>query len=129
MYAGLICLVLCGTYKILGAIVLLFCSNFFQSFEFDGNSIPFQLYRSKKDLRLDILSGWLGILSQFNEAIFGFIVAFLSFIQLGESMYSKLFYEDCNIINQHFQKQNCYPSFFLPNFSDNFPRKTWKVPQ
>ena len=43
MYAGLICLVLYGTYKILRAIVLLFCSIFSQSLECDGNFMSFQL--------------------------------------------------------------------------------------
>ena len=43
MYAGLICLVLYGKNKILRAIVLLFCLKFFQSFEYDGNSMSFQL--------------------------------------------------------------------------------------
>ena len=43
LYASLIFLVLCGTNKILRAIVLLFCSNFFQSFECNERSIPFQL--------------------------------------------------------------------------------------
>ena len=43
MYAGLICLVLYGTNKILRAIVLLFCSNFFQSLECEGNSMSLQL--------------------------------------------------------------------------------------
>ena len=43
MYACLICLVLYGTNKILRAIVLLFCSNFSQSFDCDGNSIPYHV--------------------------------------------------------------------------------------
>ena len=58
LYASLIFLVLCGTNKILRAIVLLFCSNFFQSFECDGKSISFQLYWSIKGLIFDILWGF-----------------------------------------------------------------------
>ena len=37
MHAGRICLVLYGTKNILRAIVLLFCSNFFQSLKCDGS--------------------------------------------------------------------------------------------
>ena len=55
MYVDLICLVLYGTNKILRAIVLLFCSNFFQTFGCDGNSMSFQLYLSINDLIFDIL--------------------------------------------------------------------------
>ena len=44
LYATLIVFVLCGIYNTLSAIVLLFRSNFIQSFGPAGKSIPFQLY-------------------------------------------------------------------------------------
>ena len=55
-------------YKILSATSL-FNSNFFQSLLVDGKSISFQLYSSIKGLILDILSGWLLILSRFNAKV------------------------------------------------------------
>ena len=55
MYASLICLVLCCTNRILRPIVVLFCSNFFQTFELDRKSISFQLYLSIKGSFSDIL--------------------------------------------------------------------------
>ena len=61
MYAGLICLVLSGTYDILRAIVLLFRSNFFQSLDCDGNFISFQLKVSIKGLIRDIPCGFVRI--------------------------------------------------------------------
>ena len=62
------CVWLCGTNKILRAIVLLFCLNVFQSFIPAGNSIPSQLYWSIKGLIFDILSGWLSMLWWFNAS-------------------------------------------------------------
>ena len=50
LYASMICLVLYGKNKILRAVVLLFCSNFFQSFEPDGKSISSPSYWSIKVL-------------------------------------------------------------------------------
>ena len=44
LYASLTFSVLYGTQKILRAIVLLFKSNFFQSFECVGKYFSFQLY-------------------------------------------------------------------------------------
>ena len=69
-----------------------------QSLLVDGKSISFQLYSSIEGLILDILSGWLLILSRFHAKVtaywkhlkslfFGFIVDFLSFSHFGESMY------------------------------------------
>ena len=97
MYAILTSSVLYGTNKILRAVVLLFYSNFFQSSECDGKPNYLQLYWSIKGLIFDILWGlflmfWWFIatakaywkqLSLFS----GFIVAFLFFKNLGESMY------------------------------------------
>ena len=115
MYACLICLVLYGRNKILRAITLLFCSNFFQSFDCNGNSIPFPLYWSKKKktryffwmITNPIFSWFNTIASAYlkhsSSSFFGFIVALLCFIQSGESIYdplfSYLFYEDNNAIN------------------------------
>ena len=61
--------VLCGTNKILRAIVLLFWSNFFQFFECDGKSISFQLYWSIKCLIFDIFWGVFAMLWWFNARI------------------------------------------------------------
>ena len=61
LYARLIVLVLYGTNKILRAIALLFCSNFFQFSWCDGNSISFQLYLLIWGLICDIFSGWFAI--------------------------------------------------------------------
>ena len=90
LYASLIFLVFYGTNKILGAIVLLFCSRFFQPFECDGNSISFQLYWSIKGLFFDIFCGSFLLFWQFNATVkaywkqlssllLGFIVLFLFF--------------------------------------------------
>ena len=69
MYAGLICKILCGTNKILRAIVLLFSSNFFQSFECDVKSISFQLYWSIKGLIFDIPWGLFSMNWWFNATV------------------------------------------------------------
>ena len=135
--------VLYGANKILRAIVLLFCSNFFQSFECDGNSIPFQLYWSIKGLIFDILWGSFLILLWFNASVtaylkhslslfFGFNIASLCFIQLGESIYdppfySNLFHEDYNTISQHFQKQIDSLSFLFLILLNIFFLKIQKV--
>ena len=62
MYAGLICLTLGGTNKILRVIGLSFNSNFFQSFFSDGKSTSFQLYWLIKGLIFGILWGLFAML-------------------------------------------------------------------
>ena len=90
--------VLGGTYKILRAIVLIFCSNFFHSFIPAEKSMPFQLYWSIKGLIFDILSGWFSIFWWFNATVIaywkhllslflGFIVALLFNIHSGDFIY------------------------------------------
>ena len=90
MYANLILSVLCGTNKTLRAIILLFCSKYFHSFECDEISISFQLYLSIKGLIFDILSGWFLIYLWFNATVkacwkqlsslfFEFIAALITF--------------------------------------------------
>ena len=58
-----------GTSKILRAIVLLFVSDFFESFLCDVKFLSFQLYWLLKSLIFDIFSGWLLICSRFNAAV------------------------------------------------------------
>ena len=57
LYATLIVFVLCGIYKTLRAIALLFFSNFIHSFGPAEKSIPSQLYLLIYDFNFDILSG------------------------------------------------------------------------
>ena len=99
LYANLIVSVLCGTNNILRAIVLLFCSNFFQSivsyyyfFNFfqsscpnffrsfwcDGKSISFQLYWLVKDSIFDILSRWFSMYWWFNSTVIAYWKQLLS---------------------------------------------------
>ena len=123
MYASIIFPVLCGTNKILREVVLLFYSNFFQSFECDGKYISFQLYWSMKGLIFDIL--WrlfFNVLmkaywKQLSSLFFGFIVAFLFFNHLGQSIYDpplfKSFFEGDNTINQYYQEQSRFLSLVL----------------
>ena len=88
LYARFIVFSLCGTNKILRAIVLLFCLNVFQSFIPAGNSIPSQLYWSIEGLIFDIFSGWLSMLWWFNASyrilktfiIFSFWINYCFFI-------------------------------------------------
>ena len=99
MYVRLISLVLYDTYKLLRAIVLLFCSNFFQSFWCNGKSIPFQWYWPIKGLIFDILWALFSMFWWFNAAVnvywkqlpcflfFGSIVAILFFNHSGEPTY------------------------------------------
>ena len=58
LYASLVFLVLYGKNKILRAVFLLFCLKFFQSFEYDGKPISFQLYWSIKGSIFVILWGF-----------------------------------------------------------------------
>ena len=134
MYASLICLILCGTNKILRAIVLLLWSNFFQSFECDGKYIPLQLCLWIKGSIFDILWGLFSMFWWFNAIVkaywkqlsslsFLFIVA-LYFSTIQENLYmihsfSNLRFEGGNTINQYYQKQTCYLSMVLLNFFDN----------
>ena len=85
LYARFIVILVRGIYKILRAIVLLFRSNFFQSFIPAGKSTPSQLYWLIKCLS-DILFGWFSMFWWFNATaveywkhllslFFGFIVA------------------------------------------------------
>ena len=85
-------------YRILRAIVLLFFPNFFQSVFIDGKFIPSKLYLSTKGLIFAIGCGSFFNSSSFSVTfkasffyqfflLMGFIVAFLYFIQLGESIY------------------------------------------
>ena len=136
LYASLIFPVLCCTNKILSywAIVLLFCSNIFKSFECDGKSISLQLYWSIKGLIFDILWVLFSMFWWFNQTVkaywkqlllfFRLIVAFLFFNHLGESMYDlplvKPFFESGNAINQYYQEQTRFLSLVLLNFFDNF---------
>ena len=55
-------------YKMFSATSLL-DSNFFQSLLVHGKSISFQLLLFIKGLILDIISGWLSILSRFNAKV------------------------------------------------------------
>ena len=123
MYASLIFSVLYGTNKILRAIVLLFNSNFYQSFGCNGNTISFQSYWLIKGLISDILSGlflffvffhylmqWLNhIESNYRHYFVDFLLLFY-FSTIFENLYlirlfPDLFSEYGNTINQHFQKQ------------------------
>ena len=131
MYACLICLVLCGTNKILRAIALLFCSNFFQSFESGGKSISFQLYWSVKGLMFGILWGLFAMFSRFNATVkaywkqlsslfCGFIV-FFYFSTIQENLYmirsiSNLLFEGGNTINQFYQEQTRFLSLVNLHF-------------
>ena len=86
-------------YKTLRAIVILFFSNFFQSFFSDGKLISSELYLFIKGLIFVVLSGFflflhdLTRLLQHIESIYylfllmRFIAAFLYFSQSGESIY------------------------------------------
>ena len=96
-------------FSVLYGTNLLFSSKFFQSFEYDGKSISFQLYWSVKDLIFNILGGSSFMFWKFNATVkvywkqllslfFGFIVAFLFFIHSGESIYDlPLFRLICNL--------------------------------
>ena len=64
MYACLISSLLCGTFKILIAIVLLFPSNVFQSFLCDGKLISFQLHWSTKVFFFVILFGFYAMFDE-----------------------------------------------------------------
>ena len=120
LYASLIVFVLYGTNNILRAIVLLFCSNFFQFFCSVGISILFQLYWLIKGSFFDIPCKSLTIFWWFNATVMaywkqlssfsfcGFIVAFY-FSTIRETLcmihlFSWLFYENNNTINQHFHE-------------------------
>ena len=117
LHESLIVFVLCGTNKILRAMVLLFCSNFFQSISilFFSNSslssfwcalisMSFQLYWLIKGLIFDILSGLFPMFWWFNATVigywkrlsslfFGFIVAILFLNHSKDSMYDFLLYK------------------------------------
>ena len=117
LHASLIVFVLCGTNKILRGMVLLFCSNFFQSISilFFSNSslssfwcalisMSFQLYWLIKGLIFDILSGLFPMFWWFNATVIGywkrlsslfcgFIVAILFLNHSKDSMYDFLLYK------------------------------------
>ena len=63
-----------------------------------------------------------------SSLFFGFIVAFLLFNHLGESIYDdpilfRLVFEDGNTINQCYQKQNCFLLLILVNLFDSFAKE------
>ena len=147
MYAGLICLVLCGTNKILRTIVLLFFSKFFHfflPFECDVKSFSFQLYWSMKGLICEILWGLFTIFWWYNATVkaywkqlsslfCGFIDGFY-FPSIQENLYmihsfSNLLFEGVNTIIQYYQEQTRFFSLALLNFFDNFVKETKKVLQ
>ena len=120
------------------AIDVLFNSNFFQSFWYDGKLISFQLYWSIKGLIFDILSGclWFNAADKaywkhLSSLLLGFIVTFW-FLATQENLYMihlylNLSHEDYNAINQHYQKQIHFLSFFLLILIDIFAKEIQKV--
>ena len=104
----------------LRAIILLFCSKYFQIFECDANFLSFQLYLSIKGLIFDIVFGWLLICLWFNATVKAYwkqlhhyfldILLLFYFWTIQENLYmvrlfSKLFFECGNTINQTMTNQ------------------------
>ena len=138
LYASLISLVLYDTNKTLRAIVLLFCSNFFQSFECDGKSITFHCYWLIKGLIFDILWALFSMFWWFNATVnaywkqlssflfSGFIVALLTILETlcMICLFSSSFYLDNNTINQHCKKETRFLfSLILLILLDVFAKK------
>ena len=111
-------------YKTLRAIVTLCFAIFFQSSFSDGKFILSHLYLFIKGLIFLIPSACFPISSWSNVTVptywkhllssllIGFIIAFLFFIQSGESIYDPLLYDIYNAINDHNRRQNHYLSWF-----------------
>ena len=112
---------MCGTNKILRAIVLLFRPNFFQLFIPPEKLMPSKLYWSKKIPIFYILSGWFLMFWWFNATtieywkhlwslFFGFIVPLLSsthkWFSSKEKSKTKIkaVWEDCEIDLKPLQK-------------------------
>ena len=142
MYANLIFSVFCGTNKMLRAIILLFCSKYFQIFECDANFLSFQLYLSIKGLIFDIVFGWLLICLWFNATVKAYwkqlhhyfldILLLFYFWTIQENLYmvrlfSKLFFECGNTINQNYDESTHFISLILPTHLDIFAKEKQQV--